>query len=117
MPDREPRQIVPSGGGFIRNLAIWIKLVLRLMGDPRVNPLLKLLPIGSLVYLLIPEPILGPLDDATVMGLGLYLFVELCPPEIVQEHMAELTRVIPGDWRDPEEDQGEIIDAEFREDE
>ena len=115
MSDQKPRQIIPSGGGFIKNIAIWIKLVLRLMGDPRVSPWLKLIPFGSLLYLLIPEPILGPVDDATVMGLGLYLFVELCPPDIVQEHMDELTQVIPANWKDV--DEGEIVDAEFYEEE
>ena len=35
--------------GFVSNLVNQIRLVLRLMADPRVNFLLKLLPIGSLV--------------------------------------------------------------------
>ncbi len=84
------------------------------MADERVNPLLKLIPLASVLYLLIPDLLPGPVDDATVIGLGLYTFVELCPPEIVQEHLEDLTNVIPGRWQDVD-DQGDVIDAEFRE--
>jgi hypothetical protein len=116
MSDRNQRNLVPSGGGFFHQLALRIKLVLRLMGDSRVSPLLKLIPFGALLYLIIPEPIVGPVDDGAVLGIGLYLFVELCPPEIVDEHMRELTRVVPGEFRDPggpDDDDGEVVDAEY----
>lgn len=115
MSNRNPRQIIPSNGGFFQGLAVRIKLVLRLLADERISLWLKLLPLGSLIYLLVPEPIIGPIDDATVLGLGLVLFVELCPPDIVAEHMADLTKVIPGEWQDVDEDEGDIIDAEFQE--
>ena len=54
-----------------------------------------------------------------MLGLGLYLFVELCPPEIVEEHMEALSNknVIPGEWRDADVVNGEIIDADFHEEE
>ncbi len=70
------------------------------MRDPRINPFLKLLPIGALLYLVIPEPIVGPIDDAFLLWLGTTLFVELCPQRIVQEHWAELTSVIDAEWRE-----------------
>ena len=115
MSDQKPRQMIPSGGGFFQGLALRIKLVFRLLSDQRVSPLLKLLPLGSLIYLIVPEPIVGPIDDATVIGLGLVLFVELCPPDIVEEHMAELTNVIPGEWKDLDDNEGDIVDADFKE--
>ena len=47
------RKIVPGpGGGFFQGIADHLKLVWRLWLDPRVNPLLKILPFGSLIYLL-----------------------------------------------------------------
>ncbi|HEY5669436.1 MAG TPA: hypothetical protein VIS10_05510 [Anaerolineales bacterium] len=112
------RSITPSkGGGFFQDLAVRIKLILRLMSDARVSPWLKVLPLGSLIYLIVPDIAPGPLDDAAVIWLGTYLFVELCPPEVVQEHLRALTQEIPGEYRDPLANEDEIIDAEFTEEE
>lgn len=99
-----------GGGGFFGNVTVQIKLILRLMGDRRVNPLLKLLPIGALIYLIVPDIAFGPIDDALVIWLGTALFVELCPPEIVKEHRDALTSVIEGEWRDIEEDEVTLLD-------
>jgi uncharacterized membrane protein YkvA (DUF1232 family) len=108
--------------GFIQNLLMQVKLILRLMGDKRVNFLLKLLPVGALIYLISPIdllpgavlPVVGALDDAAVVWLGATLFVTLCPDEIVQEHMNALKKVVSGNWRDatPQNETDEVIDAE-----
>lgn len=102
MGEKPDRRITtrPESGGFFQDLSTRVKLILRLLGDRRVNILLKLLPIGSLVYLLMPDLAPGPIDDAAVIWLGAYLFVELCPPAVVQEHMRALTSVIDGEWRE-----------------
>ena len=93
-----------------------LKLVLRLMGDKRVSPLVKLIPVGTLAYLVIPDLIIGPFDDAAIIALGLYIFVEVCPQDIVEEHRAALAGTIPGQWRDPQQSEpDEVIDAEFKE--
>jgi hypothetical protein len=115
MPEGERHTISKQkGGGVFQDLSQRIKLILRLMGDPRVSPLLKLLPVGTLVYLIIPDIAPGPIDDAAIIWLGTYLFVELCPPDVVQEHMAALNQVVPGEWRDPAgKKEEEIVDAEF----
>ncbi len=102
------RRIIPGGGKVFENLSVQIKLILRLMADSRVNPLLKLLPVGALLYLLIPDIAFGPIDDALVLWLGTALFVELCPPEIVREHRDSLTSVIEGEWREITEDEDRI---------
>jgi len=68
------------------------------MGDSRVNIFAKILPIVSIGYFLWPLdilpgvtlPIVGALDDAAVLWLGTYLFVELCPPDVVEEHLEAL---------------------------
>ncbi len=125
MPPKN-KQITPTDGSFFRDIANQIKLIFRLMADPRVHPLVKLLPIGSLIYLIFPDFFpLNPIDDAIVVGLGTYMFVELCPPEIVQEHKDALKQVVPGTWRDPEEnvatkddidfDESDIVEGEFLE--
>jgi uncharacterized membrane protein YkvA (DUF1232 family) len=111
-----------QNSGFFQDLVLRIKLILRLIGDQRVNFLLKLLPIAAAIYVISPVdlipgavlPVIGALDDAAVIWLGTTLFVALCPEEVVQEHTNALHNVIPGTWRDApkEEETGEIIDAE-----
>lgn len=113
MSEPKNRRIIPSQGGVFNDLATRVKLIFRLIADPRVNPLIKLLPVGALLYLIIPEPIIGPIDDVLVIWLGSFLFVELCPPEIVQEHMEALNQVIPGSWKEPGEAGDEVIEGEF----
>lgn len=124
MPPKN-KQITPLDRGLFREIANQVKLILRLMADPRVHPLVKLLPIGSLIYLVFPDFFpLNPLDDALVVGLGTYMFIELCPPEVVQEHKDALQRVVEGQWRDTDAGDGvinpddaqdpQVIEGEFR---
>ena len=106
MSDRPGRDLIPSSdGGVFHGLSRQFKLILRLMRDRRVNPLLKLLPIGSLVYLLVPDLALGPIDDAAVIWLGAYAFIELCPDDVVKEHLDHLDSVVEGKFREVDEDQ------------
>ena len=114
MSEKKEHKIIPSQGGMFNDLALRIKLIIRLMGDSRINPLLKLLPIGSLLYFIIPDFVVGPLDDVMVIWLGSYLFVELCPPEIVNEHIQKLSSTVPGEWRDSKSPEDEVIEGEYR---
>lgn len=90
--------MIPPQGGMIRDFVLRVKLILRLLGDRRVNWWLKIIPVAGLLYLispldLIPDialPIIGELDDAAVLWITNYLFVELCPPEVVKEHVKAL---------------------------
>ena len=118
MSEKPNRKIVlPQSGGFFNDLTLRLKLILRLLGDGRVNPLLKILPIGSLVYLVVPDIAPGPIDDAAVIWLATYLFVELCPPGVVQEHLEALkaTRKVMDSYQETSqaEPQGEVIDGEI----
>jgi hypothetical protein len=103
--------------GFFQSLANQIRLVLRLVADRRVNLFLKILPIGALVYTLFPDLAPGPIDDAVIIGLGVYSFIELCPPDVVEEHREAINKLmrevseVPGD----EIFDGEIVDVEFNE--
>ncbi len=98
------RTLIPSEGSMFADVALRLKLVGRLMLDSRVSPLLKLLPIGSLVYLLAPDLLPGPIDDAAIIWGGLYFFIELAPAHVVEEHVKELTSTVQGDW--------EVVDEE-----
>jgi hypothetical protein len=113
MSEEKDRRIIESKGGILNDLATRIKLIMRLMADPRVHPVLKLLPIGSVVYLLFPDIAPGPIDDVAILWLGSYLFVELCPPDVVQEHMDALTQVVQGEWRDLQDSEDQVVDAEY----
>jgi len=69
MGDTPKRSLVPkSGGGFFQEIGMNLKLIVRLIRDRRVSPLLKLLPIGSLVYLVVPD--LASLEPALLAGPG-----------------------------------------------
>ncbi len=98
--------------GLFAGLGNHIKLILKLMMDPRVPAWLKALPVVSFGYLLwIPDlaPII-PIDDALVLWLGTQMFIELCPPDIVAEHRGELDRTVDTRWKD----SGEVIDGESK---
>src|SRR5512140_3593606 len=104
--------MIPPQGGIVRDFVMRVKLILRLMGDKRVNPWLKIIPVVGLAYLIspldiIPDimlPVIGELDDAAVLWLTNYLFVEFFPPEVVAEHVKALTA-----QSHPEDD---VIDGE-----
>ena len=122
MTNKGKHPLVPVDGGLFRDLANQIKLILRLMADQRVSPLLKLLPIGSLVYLLFPDLVPGPFDDAVVIGMGTYIFVELCPPDIVQEHREAIEQIVVKQRNKVADsnakiviDEADIVEGEFRE--
>jgi len=100
MSEQKGRKITFPKGGMLEDVTLRIKLILRLMGDSRVNIFLKALPVVSLIYLVFPDLVLGPIDDMAIIWLGAYLFVELCPPDVVQEHINALKKMVPGEWRD-----------------
>lgn len=115
MSFKDNRQIQRSpGSGIFGELSARIKLILKLLADRRVNPLIKALPIVSLVYLVAPDLAPGPIDDAMIIWLGAYLFVELCPPDVVEEHLKAINRTIPGQVKEePQIREEDITDAEF----
>lgn len=91
MTDKPNRKVTKLSGNAFNEFTDYFKLVARLLGDQRVNPFLKLLPIGTILYFIIPDLIIGPIDDALVVWLGTYFFIELCPQDVVQEHKDALS--------------------------
>ena len=110
---KSDKLVVRSNNGMFRSLMLRLKLIVRLMGDNRINPFLKLLPIGSLIYLLFPFdlisviPGVSALDDMAIVSLGAYMFIEFCPPDVVDEHMRELTSNM-----DSVDGLDDVVDAE-----
>jgi hypothetical protein len=110
------KQIIKStGGGFFQDIGIRIKLIIRLMRDRRVSFFLKLLPLSTLVYLVVPDALPFVIDDALIMWLGTYLFVELCPDQIVEEHMRILQKKLAPASPPPVPEEPPVVDAEFQE--
>jgi hypothetical protein len=64
----------------------YLQLIVSLIKDQRVHPLVKILPFLSLIYLLYPDFIPGPFDDAVVIALFLKIFLALVPDEYIEEH-------------------------------
>lgn len=115
MTDKKPSNIIiTQQGGVIRNVMNQVKLIVRLMGDKRVNLFAKLIPVGALVYLFSPDPIMLPIigivDDAALLWLGSYVFTELCPPEVVDEHM----KALAGNMK-PTDVTEDVVDGETTE--
>ena len=116
MADNQMSEITNPKRGVVQDFLLRIKLILRLMADRRVSMLVKVIPVAAILYLLgFPDLAPGPVDDAGVIWLGMYLFVELCPPDVVQEHMAALKQSSPDLWQDQVSSSEEIIDADFKE--
>ncbi len=78
---------------------IWrsMQLVWRLMLDPRVPALPKLIVPLTALYILSPLDVvpdvllvLGQLDDLALLFFGTKLFINLCPPDVVIEHRRAL---------------------------
>jgi uncharacterized membrane protein YkvA (DUF1232 family) len=95
------------------------RLILRLLGDRRVPIWPKLIIPATVAYIVSPidllmDPMLGlgQLDDVAVLLIGLKLFVELCPTEIVRQHLEQLSSVVEGTYRVVKEDHPESGDAQ-----
>lgn len=78
------------------------------MKDQRVHPLVKVLPFLSLIYLVYPDLVPGPFDDAVVIALFLQIFLTLIPDELIVEHKFELEL-----QENNTDDRDNIIEGEF----
>jgi len=112
MADRKSGKfIVPAQGGAMRGFVQRLKLIGRLMADSRVSIFLKVLPLASLGYLVLPAdlipvvPFISALDDVAILWIGSTLFVEMCPDDVVKEHM----QALDSNLDDP---SGDIVDVD-----
>jgi uncharacterized membrane protein YkvA (DUF1232 family) len=100
---------------WIQDIVRQARLAWRLMRDSRVPSWTKLIPPAALLYVLFPIDIipdfvagLGQLDDIAVVLIGVKLFIELSPREVVQEHLAALGARVR-EWRVVDEPHSENI--------
>jgi uncharacterized membrane protein YkvA (DUF1232 family) len=74
------------------------RLCWRLWRDDRVPKSLKGMIVASIIYVLSPIdmvpgfliPIVGQIDDVTLLMVTAYLFIRWSPSEVVAEHMASI---------------------------
>lgn len=112
--------------GILASIIRNARLVWRLLRDPDVSSWLKMIPPATLLYFLfpidfLPDPILGlgQLDDIAIILLGVKLFIELCPQEVVRHHLREMSSV-SGSYRVVDEEPSQepspplYIDAPYR---
>jgi len=102
--------------GALRDL----RLAWRLFLDNRVPLWTKIVPPAALAYVLSPIDILSDfppmglnqLDDLAVVVLGMKLFIELAPPDVVREHLEELGARIE-EWRVVDEDESPVVEGRY----
>ena len=121
LPAPNPPEQSGSPVGWIADIVRQGRLAWRLFWDSRVPFWTKLIPPAVMVYLFspldfIPDslPILTQLDDLAIFLIGMKLFIELAPTEIVRQHLAELGARIQ-EWRvnDGKEESPQIVEGEF----
>lgn len=106
----------------IKDIGFWgevwqqIRLVFYLIKDREVPIYLKALPFLGVVYMLFPidiitdfVPVLGQLDDLTLLLIGAKVFIEMSPPQVVARYLdqmkaARTATIIEGEVSDAADD-------------
>ncbi len=110
---------VSEANNWIQQFFQQFPLAWRLLLDNRIPLATKLIPIFSTIYIISPAdlvpglmiPGLGQLDDLAILIIGLRLFIDVCPPELVREHQQALhSEKRRESWNPP--GQGPIIDLD-----
>ena len=84
---------------LVMYLPQFVRVFYRLMTDERVPILAKMVPWMGLLLMLTPPaleldmiPIIGELDWVVIAYLSLKVFIWLCPPDVVREHVRQISR-------------------------
>lgn len=126
MENKPNRSIIPAQTNAFTDLTLRVKLIGRLLADRRVNLLLKIIPVGALAYLfspidLVPNaviPVVGVLDDAAIVWLATYAFIEMVPTDVLKEHLRSLVsnnEVIDQTAQAEAAKEDDIIDGDVQE--
>jgi uncharacterized membrane protein YkvA (DUF1232 family) len=123
--DRRPMPVPPDDTNalmvWLQDMARQARLAWRLFWDQRVPLWTKLIPPATLAYVLFPIDLipdvalgLGQLDDVAVLLIGVKLFIELAPPDVVREHLLTLGGRIK-EWRvvDEEGEPSVVIEGQY----
>ncbi len=103
---------------LLRTLALKVRLAWRLLRDPAVSRIVKVIPLVAALYVVspldfIPDvlPIVGQLDDLGLILLALDTFVRWSPTPAVTFHQAAIDARRPFS---PTPASDQVIDAEYR---
>jgi len=122
--DRRPMRVPEEDAGailsWIREAVRQLRLAWRLFLDRRVPLWTKAIPPLALVYVFSPIDILSDippmglnqLDDIAVALLGIKLFIELAPPELVREHLRELGARVEA-WRVVDGVEPPVVEGDY----
>lgn len=122
--DRQPMRAPQDDGGallsWLKEAVRQLRLAWRLFLDRRVPLWTKIVPPAALAYVLSPIDILSDippmglnqLDDLAVILLGVKLFIELAPPEVVREHLEDLGAQIE-EWRVVDEEETPVVEGRY----
>jgi uncharacterized membrane protein YkvA (DUF1232 family) len=121
LPAPNPPEQSNSPLGWIADAIRQGRLAWRLFWDSRVPFWTKLIPPAVLAYLVSPVDFLpdaalglGQLDDIAILLIGMKLFIELAPTDIVRQHLAELgARIQEWQVKDTEDEPPQIVEGEF----
>lgn len=109
--------------GFLGELWQQVRLVFQLIKDREVPIYLKILPFLGIIYTLFPIdiitdviPVLGQLDDLTILLIGAKVFIEMAPQQVVARHLAamrgEAPNIIEGSASDVVDSVKQLIEGE-----
>ena len=117
MNEKQKQVQVRESVGALAQLLRTLQLVWRLLFDPRVPVLPKLIVPAALLYVLSPIDLLpdmilglGQVDDLAILFFGIQLFLDLCPPDIVAEHR----RLIAGTMNQTDTPSEEVVEGTYR---
>jgi uncharacterized membrane protein YkvA (DUF1232 family) len=103
---------------LLRQLIVQARLAGRLLREPRVPLASKALPVLTGLYVLSPIdavpdflPLLGQVDDLSLILVSLALFLKLCPAAAVAFHRDSVARNRP---YAPMASEDDVIEAEWR---
>lgn len=120
--NRRPVQVPQEENGavlaWLKEIVRQFRLAWRLFWDRRVPLWTKIVPPAALAYVLSPIDILSDLppmginqlDDIAVVLLGVRLFIELAPPDVVREHLSALGARVE-EWRVVDEDEASVVEG------
>jgi uncharacterized membrane protein YkvA (DUF1232 family) len=100
--------------GFFQEIWEQIRLVFSLLRDRDVPLYLKVVPFLGIAYMILPPdiipdfiPVLGQLDDLTILLIGSKMFIELAPQDVVARHIARMRGILS-----PAVGEGQTADKE-----
>ncbi len=102
---------------FIPQILKYLRLIWKLICDPRVNIILRALVPLAIVYVIFPTdmvkdslPIIGRFDDIIVLGLSALTLVKLAPRDVVNHHLG----IQPAAARPEDQDPNNVVDGSSR---